>query len=286
MADSRNHSAAVTQAKELAARADALSGRLIDVTSVIYRPDERGEPQAVGSAVLLAIGSIRFVVSAAHVLNEGSVHNLYIPTGSELTRLDGEATRIYSKGAETVADDHVDVGVVRLNGEPWDSLNDSHFTQWLEIDHDGHFLKGYAFALLGYPLTKQREPIEGQYVVARAYRVAALECNRRVYEQEGHDPNTHLLIGFDRRRTWGAEGPVTAPDLYGVSGGGIWNFRKRSLRDAARPPWLAAIAIEWRRRGQYKYVLGTRIGVVLSVLAQRYDDVHRTIIDLARIRPN
>src|SRR5437879_74955 len=137
MVESRNHSTAVAQARELAARADALSGRLLDVTSVIYRPDEGGEPRAVGSAVLIAIGAIRFVVSAAHVLNERSVHNLYIPTGSELTRLDGDFTRIYSKEAKTDADDHVDVGVARVSGAPWDSLHDSHFTQWLEIDHDG-----------------------------------------------------------------------------------------------------------------------------------------------------
>jgi hypothetical protein len=241
---------------------------------------------AVGSAVFLSIGPIRFIVSAAHVLNERSAHNLYVPAARKLTLLAGDFTRVYSTTATTIADDHIDIGVARLSGEPWASLDDSHFTQWQELDHYGRFWKKYAYALLGYPLTKQRDPIQGEYVVGRAYRVAALECGKRLYQYAGHDPNLQLMIGFDQRRTWGAEGMVTAPHLYGVSGGGLWNFRVRSLRDATRPPWLAAIAIEWRRQGLYKYVLGTRIGVVLSALAQRYEDVRRTMLDLARMRPN
>jgi len=270
----------------IATRADSLTSRLLDVTTPIYRPDARGKPEAIGSAVMLAIGPIRFLVSAAHVLNERSHHNLYFPTESELVPLRGDFTRIFSTAARTEEDDHVDLAVVRLSGDPWTSLDDKHFTQWLELDHAGHFLMDYAFALLGYPLTKQRDPVHGPFLVAQAYRLIALECGQRVYDQERFDPNVHLLVGFDKRKTWSVDGQETAPHLYGVSGGGLWSFRKHSVLEATRPPWLAAIAVEWRAKGQYKYVLATRITVVLDALVQRYPDVRSTVLELARVRPN
>ena len=287
MADTPRDAVASRQvAGEIAGRADSLSGRLLEVTTPLYPSDAHGKPEAIGSAVLLAIGPFRFLISAAHVLNERSVHTLYFPTQSELVPLSGDFTRILSTTARTDEDDHVDLGVVRLSGEPWVSLDDKYFTQWLELDHAGHFLMDYAFALLGYPLTKQRNPVEGEFLVARAYRLIALECGQRVYDQERFDPNVHLLVGFDKRKTWSVDGQEAAPHLYGVSGGGLWSFRKHSVLEATRPPWLAAIAVEWRARGQYKYVLATRISVVLDALVQRYADVRSTTLELARMRSN
>jgi hypothetical protein len=261
----------------LAARAESLSGRLLEVTRTVYRVDEGSEPEAVGFAVFVAIGSIRFAMSAAHVLNERSVPNLHVPVGEKRIPLRGEVTRICSSSSPTLADDDVDVGVVRLSEKLWDSVGDSHFTQWLELDHEGHFFKLNAFALLGSPLAKEQ---------TRACRLIGMETGRGLTEFQGYDPNVHLLISFGKRRSWGSEVQLIAPDSFTISGSGIWNFRKRSLMDAWRPPWLSAIAIKWRHEGRYPYLLGTRIGFVVNALAQRDEDVRATILELARIRPN
>jgi hypothetical protein len=257
----------------------------LDVTAPIYRPDDEGKPIAVGSSVLIAIGPIRFLVSAAHVLDVRRDYQLVVGAGSGLVPLAGDFTRLYSTSALSAAEDHVDVGIVRLSGKSWDAVALDRFAQWLELDHSGKILADHTFALLGYPLTKQRESIEGLNLVASAYRMAALECGKRLYEQEGHDPKVNLLLGFDRRKMWGIEGRVTAPDLYGVSGGGLWRFGRR-LRDTIHSPRLSAIAIEWRKRGRYKYVLGTRIEPIVAALVERYADVRDAVRSLARMLPN
>jgi hypothetical protein len=89
------------------------------------------------------------------------------------------------------------------------------------------------------------------------------------------DPRVGLMMGFDKKRTWGPEGRGTAPDLPGVSGAGLWRFG-RYLRHATESGRLAGIVIEWRRV-RHKYVL-TRIRPILAALASRYDDVAEFII--------
>jgi len=234
--------------------------------------------------VLIAIGPIRFLISAAHVLDVRRDYQLVAGTRAGLVPLAGDFTRLYSTTALSAAEDHVDVGIVRLSGA-WDAVALDQFAQWLELDHSGKILADHTFALLGYPLTKQRDSIEGSNLVARAYRMAAVESGKRLYEQEGYDPKVNLLLGFDRRKMWGIEGPVTAPDLYGVSGGGLWRFGRR-LRDTIHPPRLSGIAIEWQKRGRYKYVVGTRIEPIVASLVERYADVHDAVRSLARMLPN
>jgi hypothetical protein len=67
-----------------------------------------------------------------------------------------------------------------------------------------------------------------------------------------------------------------APDLYGVSGGGLWRFGRR-LRDAVAPPRLSAIAVRWERQQQIKHIRGTRIRPILAAIADQYPDA-RSII--------
>ena len=186
----------------LASRAAALSTRLLEVTALVFRRSAPGESEPIGAAGLLAIGPIRFAFSSARVLNERDDH-LYVQTGADLTPLEGDYSRIPS-----AADRRTDVGVIRLSGARWNSLPDSHFTQWLEIDHAGHFLMDYAFALVGYPLEKQSE--EARFTPG-LHVITALECGRRLYNQEGHDPNVHLLISLDKRRAWAGGGHFTTP---------------------------------------------------------------------------
>jgi hypothetical protein len=109
-----------------------------------------------------------------------------------------------------------------------------------------------------------------------AYGMAGLECPEQSYKEAQTDPRISLMVGFVKEDMWAAGGRRTAPDLYGVSGCGLWRYG-RQIRHARRPPLLSAITIEWHRHNRDKYVLGTRIHVAIGALTEKYPDVREFV---------
>lgn len=249
----------------------------MEVTTPVYWPDEGGKPEAVGSAVLVGLGTARFLVTAAHVLDLRHKRPLRATAGGELLSIDGNVTRIFSPPADSPgADDRVDIAAVRLAGELWSQLPITAFAGWSELDHSQSVITRNSFALVGYPYTKQRRALKGTHIEARVFQTTGLESLESTYRAAGVDPGVSLLMGFSKRRLWGPGGRVMAPDLYGVSGSGLWRFG-RYLRHATTPARLSGILIEWHRTGGHNYVLGTRIRPILAALAGWYPDVQEFI---------
>jgi hypothetical protein len=264
------------QAAHLGSVADGLSMRTVVVTAPVYWADDSGNPETIGSATLLQFDRARFLLTAAHVLDLRHKRPLAAGVEHRLITIQGEVARIVSKDARSPAEDPIDIAVVRLAG-PWAQLPDSAFADWSELDHSGAPMTRNSHLIIGYPCTKQRGMLRGDQLGAYAYRVSGLEATEATYRRVGADPQATLIVGFDRRRTWGPQGRLTAPDLYGMSGGGIWRFC-RYLSTATQPPQLSAVAIEWHRSGQHKYVTGTRIRPIIAHLADMYDDVKNILL--------
>ena len=51
----------------MAERAQALGVRVLESTFPRYQADERGDPDVVGSAILMVLDSAKFLISASHV---------------------------------------------------------------------------------------------------------------------------------------------------------------------------------------------------------------------------
>jgi hypothetical protein len=73
-------------------------------------------------------------------------------------------------------------------------------------------------------------------------------------------------MGFAKTDSYRLSGRVTSPDLYGMSGCGLW-FLSGPIGSPAVRPRLAAIAIEWQK-GKIKCIVATRL---LAALAGAFD---------------
>jgi hypothetical protein len=191
------------RAAELGARANLLSLRAVEVTTPVYRPDDRRDPEAVGSAVLVALGDARFLVTAAHVLDFRQKRPLAATAGGKLVPIEGEVGRVYSIAAKSSQDDPIDIGVVRLTGEQWAQAPDAAFADWSELDHGDSVVARNSFGLVGYPCTKQRNTRSADRLGAYAYRVIGLEASEATYRAENVDPQASLMVGFNKKLTWG-----------------------------------------------------------------------------------
>jgi hypothetical protein len=259
-------------AGELARMAESLTERVLAVTFPIYGEDERGQPDLLGSCVLVRLGDARFLVTAGHVFDLGTTRAIAVGAASGLLPIVGLPTRLRSIGSSSPADDRIDIGIVRVQHPAWEALETEHFASWEELDGPTPLVARHTYTLVGFPNSMNRQEIIGSRISAAGYRMAGLECERDAYDAAKIDPESHVMVGFDKKKMLGADGQRTAPDLYGASGGGLWRFGRR-LRGASRPPKLAAIATEWHARGRDRYILGTRIQLIIEALAGKYEDV-------------
>ncbi len=263
-------------AGELAIQAEALSPRALPVTSGVYQLDTHDHPRLVGSAVLAILGDIRVLLTAAHVLDLRHEGGLWIGVSPDMLPVAGEVTSLSTVGATSRADDHIDIGIVRLEGEAWGAVSAHSFASWDEFDIRPQLAASHTFGLIGYPVSRNKHPVEGERIIGVAYRMAGLECDLDAYRATGHDVESALLVGFKQQEMWSPDGMKTAPDLYGASGCGLWRYG-RSLRDATGFAKLSAIAVEWQRRGRHRYILGTRLHIVVAALVEKYPDVREFV---------
>jgi hypothetical protein len=255
--------------------ADRLSGRLLTVTTPVYIPDKHQNPSFLGSAIFLEIGPAHFVLSAAHVFDHRHTANLYVHGANGLVLLQGDFTRLFRPGV-TPNDDYIDISIARLPRETADEVSPDAFLMWKELDHSVPQVTRDIFFTLGFPITKQQNSLQGSEIRAAAFRMAGLECFGTAYQSLSLDPRASLLVGFNKKQMWDARGKVTAPDLNGMSGGGVWRVGPRLL-SVDRAPVLSAIVVECRQKATPKHILSTRIQPILGAIASRYRDVAGTM---------
>lgn len=271
-------------AAELIAIADDTAQQLLAVTVPIYQGAETERPSVVGSGILVAISNIRLLMTAGHVLDLVATDQLFAGASPELICVEGDPTRLQTAGAKTQIDDKIDVGVVRLMGDIWDCIPLERFLASDALDTDIPIAAHHTYGLVGFPNSMNRRAPVDDRIRAAAFGMAGLECDAQTYAKTSTDPGTNVMVGFDKNTMWSKTGQVTAPDLYGASGAGIWRYGRR-LRGSAGVPKLSAIATEWHPKGRHRHVLGTRIPLILGALADKYDDVRQLIAKNSHSEP-
>lgn len=266
----RRQELATTRA--LVTEAEARTGSLLRPTVPLYREERHREPELFGSGVLLAIDDIRFLLTAGHVFDDRQKGRIGAGMPLGFYPADGAPTRLRTPGARTDEEDRIDVGAWRLSGALWEGLDPSDFVTLTEVDLEAPVAARHTYTLIGFPVSVNRRAIDGERAKAGAFRLAGLELDRPAYNAEGIDPLQCVMIGFEKRSMLGIDGQRTAPDLNGTSGGGIWRFGRR-LRTTTGTPKLSAIMTECHPRGKHRYILGTRIQLIIEALGDKYPDV-------------
>jgi hypothetical protein len=83
-------------------------------------------------------------------------------------------------------------------------------------------------------------------------------------------------LDFDKEKVTNGSGNVfIAPDLYGMSGGGVWTLhddsKALSIFSESQLNKLVGVIIEWDL--QKKVIIAVRISVVISAIIERYPNL-------------
>lgn len=232
---------------------DRAAKRPSEVTWPLYRREGPRRYSFVGSSVLLEILGRHFVLTAAHVFSQRAMYPIYLATPNGIRPVYGEGAITHDRAEPARQGWKLDIAVQSLADKLVSEFPNTAFTRQHEVVLYPTEVPPADILLLGYPASIQPRRGFG----AKQYTLGTSHCPHEAYETMGASPDTNLLVPFDkdfnRRRT----GPSIAPDLYGMSGCGMW-YVSRGSRPAVPRPRLAALAIEWHRK-PLKCLWGTKL---------------------------
>jgi hypothetical protein len=244
----------------------------------ILRADERGRPGFAGSSVPFKVESMRFLLTAAHVLDDPD-HAPYVFGRTIDGRI--EVVELRHERVETVPPpegrkhDHVDAAVLLLSDEAANGVACNHpFLGPEHLDVNGRSSPEDHYAFIGYPQSRFRRRPENRLKFAGAmFRLSG--ATEEKYRQLRLNSSIHIIANYNPKTVLDNRGDkINPPHAYGTSGGGIWTLQtKESESVGFHDPKLAGIAIEWRT--EHKVMVGVRVNVLAALMARAFPNTRR-----------
>jgi hypothetical protein len=240
----------------------------------LFVPDARKLPQLVASGVVLQAGPARVLITATHVVNDWP--GLAIDPGDELLTVRGQHATLFTNGAAAGSDaDTMDVSIIRLEPDLAERILPTNVARLADLDLTVPIVGRDPFVLSGYPVRRNRDGLVGDQFTARAYSLLMHDGDQSLYDAIEADSAAQLALPFEKNDVWDLDKRVNAPDLEGVSGGGLWRV---PIHDGAvADTRLSAIAVEQHPKGRHRHVLATRIRTVLSTIHRLHADLRPTL---------
>ena len=230
----------------------------------IYTRDQSGNVQVTGSGTLVTLNSVYFLITAAHVVRESENSEQCILAPSTLLPLKQCST---TAGDRT---DKLDFAIFELGDEQ--ILATKAWRGFYDLGRDKGPLgipRHEEFALTGFPATKNK-------IAATANRrhyipppspftltVQHVGADDPIFDGITYNHDHHHVFYFHRRKFLGESGRrVRAPELNGLSGGGVWHLEDgKSAPHASTRFTLRGIIIE--QNPNPPRVIATRLEVIL-----------------------
>jgi hypothetical protein len=220
----------------------------------LYRMKVGNEPELGASGVWLAVGNRRFLVTAAHVVDEKFI---WFPMQQGFRKLPDFAVISNPPRGNRNAD-KMDVAIFPLTTDEIAAMHPYHqFVGVTDIDVNLNYVLGDRFEFTGFPYRGARLIRRRRLITQRYVSIIDRIATQREYKRWGYSHLSHIFMRYVRRKMLRNGVLITGPKPHGMSGGGIWK-----LYPGTNTRKLAGIAIE--TPGQF--LVGTRITLVLEVI--------------------
>jgi hypothetical protein len=242
-----------------------LAERLQESVVPLFIGDCNGQPDRIGSCVLVRLDSDLFAFSAAHVIRDAASARVFAPSegkGGKLLPLPPCTAHMISSGNH----DDLDVGVLLLPARRLGPFQQRVFLTGAEIDQDDRpddqGLASFYF-VLGYPASKTQVKVSRaeRHIRQQSFQCATNPVAAAEYRQEKMSQADHVLLDFDHKEIVIGGKRVSPPKLQGVSGGGIFHISRQTRQGP-----LVAIATQNLRKS--RLIVGTRIKHFLAMVRE------------------
>jgi len=242
-----------------------LAERLQESVVPLFIGDSDGQPDRIGSCVLVRLDSDFFAFTAAHVIRDAASARLFAPSegrGGKLLPLPPCTAHLSFPGRHN----DLDVGVLVLPARQLGPFQQRVFLAGTEIDQndrpDDQGLGSFYF-VLGYSASRTQVKVSRaqRHIHQRSFHYSTNPVDAAEYLQEEVSQADHVLLDFDHKEIVIGGRRVNPPKLQGVSGGGVFHIS----RETKQGP-LVAIATLNRRNS--RLIVGTRIKHFLAMVRE------------------
>lgn len=242
-----------------------LAERLQESVAPLFIAHGDGQPDRIGSCVLVRLDSEFFAFTAAHVIRDVGTARLLAPSegrGGKLIPLPPCTAHLRSAGG----DNDLDVAVLVLPSRQLGCFQQRVFLSGGEIDQgdrpDDQGLASFYF-VLGYSASRTQVQVDrvGLHIHQRSFQCCTSPISPAEYLQKQLSQADHIALDYDHKEIVIRGTRVNPPKLQGVSGGGIFQI----TRETNHGP-LVAIATQNRRIN--RLIVGTRIKHFLALVRE------------------
>lgn len=244
--------------------------RVARFACLVYREATRGSPELIGSAVLVSIGCLNLLCTAAHVLEMRGSTNLYLPSGDTLQPFAGEFIITGLPASRNRADDKFDFAFVLLDDTGACRFSKFRFITQTDVDQNDVPRKARLYTFVGYPETRNKSHHDCGAVEPKLVSFTAAPLGQQEYDRRGFDSRIHLLVDFQRKKAFTREGRLQAPvDPHGLSGGPVWRLGDVEEFDrGTNAEKLVGIGMECRSNA----LIAVRMSLILEVIRRTFPD--------------
>lgn len=224
-------------------------------------------PQAHGTGVLIKVNNAYFIITAAHVI-ENFEEKLYVRfEQNRITRIEFELSinkiNIHRK------DDKTDIAILKLFDSTAQTL--SGFYNFMDESELGinHQLEDSPLYLgFGYPTSQTNIHYKTKKITTEPTFFTTKPVELSIYNKLECTLDKNIIVHFNKNKFVNTltQQLGTAPDLYGMSGGGLWYIPMQTLNpNQSLKKELVGILTEWPIKDR-QFVISTRIDVITEML--------------------
>jgi hypothetical protein len=212
---------AVARAVECQAKVGARFKRFI---GIVYGYNEKGQYMAYGSCVFLEVSSRKYIVTAAHVVDNAKEYGFAIVGGAGLVHIEAAFQATVKIDGSRLKDKH-DFAFLELTTEILDDLGKAvAFVDSNEVSQNRGSMDGRQYLVLGFPAAKNNRLIDHHGKRLRpqpwSYQGTCANIGAETAARTALSPEVHIAVKFNRDQVGDRDGckitPLTLTVLVAV----------------------------------------------------------------------
>jgi hypothetical protein len=203
--------------------ADAGAQQFIKSIRAIYCSTEQGTPDHIGTCILVQVKQTKYLLTAAHVIDNNEYSSLYIGGETGLVLIEGNfvCTEKTDSGREN---DYYDFAWLALSEELINRIGDVDFVSDDRFSSYSGATEGRLYLALGYPNSKNKKVNHQNRSVKPHYLKysSTVKPNSALCQKLGISGEQHYFLDYNSKHSKNSEGLiVNSVGPRGISGGAL-----------------------------------------------------------------
>lgn len=230
---------------------------------------EDNNPKPCGTGVFVEIESNYFMLTAAHVTDEIEI---YVRTGkNDILKLGGDFICNRVANQDERKKDKYDIAIVKLDDVSYNKIKDIFDfipKEQLGINHMD--IQSPQYSVVGFPASKSKFNKFKKSIKSSPFIYSTSPEIDSVYDDLKYNRHFNIIVEFQKENLINhvSKEKAVAPDLYGMSGGGLWFIPIGQTKNNYKK-LLVAIMTDWPTKNR-NVMIGTRIDFFTEIIRQKY----------------